>query len=434
MAHDTSELLKGKSIYQIFIRNHCAKGTFDAALPSLVAVKKMGFDFVYLTPVHPSGKVARKGTLGSPYAISDYRAVDPALGGVAGFRRFIDATHKEGLKIIIDVVYNHTSPDSVLVKEHPEWFWKGADGKPGPRVADWSDVVDLDYSIEALWDYQIETLEKWVRFGVDGFRCDVASLVPVDFWVEARRRIAALPRHAGSGARPCLWLAESVHKEFVATMRSKGFYAASDAELHQAFDLTYDYDSRHELDGAWAGSLPLSAYLHHLGLQACMYPATAIKARFLENHDQPRIAGRVGLGARLRNWTVFAMLLDGTFFAYAGQERGIANTPSLFNRDPVDWKSGEDAFEAWFGAAHRATKAVRKREPGFAAREIAAGVVLLERTGGTRPVRALLNLDGRSGTIHLPAPLGGRDILTRKRVSLEGTVALCVEPLVVELE
>jgi len=256
----------------------------------------------------------------------------------------------------------------------------------------------------------------------------------VDFWVEARRRIAALPRPAGSGAKPCLWLAESVHKEFVAIMRARGFYAASDAELHQAFDLTYDYDSRHELDEAWAGRLPLSAYLHHLDLQECMYPATAIKARFLENHDQPRIAGRMGPGARLKNWTVFAMLLDGTFFAYAGQERAVSKTPSLFNRDPVDWKSGDDAFEDWFGAAHRATKAVRRREPGFAAREIATGVVLLERTGGMRPVRALLNLDGRSGSVTLTAPLRGRDILTRKRVSLDGTVPLYAEPLVVELD
>ena len=112
-------------------------------------------------------------------------------------------------------------------------------------------VVDLDYSQRDLWDYQIGTLERWARFGVDGFRCDVASLVPVPFWAEARRRVAAI--------RPCLWLAESVHREFVTEARRRGLYCASDAELHEAFDLTYDYDGRAELEAAWAGKGPVSA-------------------------------------------------------------------------------------------------------------------------------------------------------------------------------
>jgi len=365
MANDTPRELRGKSIYQVFIRNYSAAGTFDTALPALDTAKRLGFDIVYLTPVHPIGTVARKGVLGSPYAISDYRAVDPALGGEAGFKRFIDAAHQKGLTLIIDVVYNHTSPDSALTREHPEWFWKGPKGKPAPRHPEWSDVVDLDYSHPGLWDYQIETLEYWARFGVDGFRCDVASLVPVPFWVEARKRLAAI--------KPCLWLAESVHKEFVAEVRAKGFYAACDAELHEAFDITYDYDARTELEAAWAGTGPLSAYLHHLKLQESMLPATAIKARFLENHDQTRAARHFGMGARLRSWTVFTMLLPGTFFAYMGQERAVPRRPSLFDKDAVDWNSGDAAFEEWFGAAHAATKTARVREPEFSARELAAG-------------------------------------------------------------
>jgi glycosidase len=426
MAHDTSPELRGSSIYQIFVRNYSMEGTFQKALPALDAAKRLGFDIVYLTPVHPVGKARRKGSLGSPYAIADYRTIDPALGGEEGFRHFIDTTHSLGLKLIIDVVYNHTSPDSVLVSEHPAWFWKGPSGMPVPRVADWSDVVDLDYGQRDLWEYQIETLEKWARFGVDGFRCDVASLVPVPFWVEARRRLAMV--------KPCLWLAESVHKEFIMEIRSRGFYAACDAELHEAFDLSYDYDGRTELEAAWAGTGPLSAYLHHVQLQESMMPATAVKARFLENHDQVRAAHLFGRGARLRSWTVFAMLLPGTFFAYMGQEKAITRRISLFEKDPVDWDSGDADFEEWFAKAHRATKAVRAREPGFSAREIAAGVVLLERAGGMRPVAALLNLDGRSGKVPLPHSISGRDILSGRDLELEGSVNLTGEPLLVELE
>jgi glycosidase len=426
MAHDTPASLRGASIYQVFVRNYSQEGTFDAALPALDAAVRMGFDIVCLTPIHPVGKVARKGTLGSPYAVADYRTVESSLGGEAGFRRFLDAAHGKGLKVLIDIVYNHTSPDSVLAHEHPEWFWKGPDGKPCSRVPEWSDVVDLDYSNAGLREYQIETLEGWARFGADGFRCDVASLVPVDFWVEARRRCAAI--------RDCLWLAESVHKNFLRDMRRRGFYAACDAELHEAFDITYDYDGREELDTPRASRKPLPAYLHHLYLQECMYPATAIKARFLENHDLPRAARRFGKWYALKNWTAFAMLLPGTFFAYAGEELSIEEQPSLFEKESVPWAKGDREFEAWFTKAHLATKAIRAREPLFDVREIAAGIVLVERRGGEKPVAALFNLEGHSGLAKLPFPIRGTNILSGEHVDLKKTIDIPGEPIVVELE
>ena len=162
--------LRSASIYQIFPRNYTAEGTLQAAASRLGECADLGFDYVYLTPVHPIGTLRRKGSLGSPYAIADYRAVDPLLGGESGLRTFIDEAHRLGLGVIMDVVYNHSSPDAVLTREHPEWYWEGPDGKPGPRIADWSDVADFDYSHKELWDYQIATLEKWARFGADGFR------------------------------------------------------------------------------------------------------------------------------------------------------------------------------------------------------------------------------------------------------------------------
>ncbi len=425
MAVDTPQSLRGRSIYQIFVRNFSQEGTFDAALPALERARRLGFDFVCLLPIHPIGTAARKGRLGSPYAIADYRAVDPALGGESAFCRFVDAAHGLGLKVLIDVVYNHTSPDSVLAREHGEWFWKDGGGRPAPRFADWSDVVDLDYTHRELWDYQIATLELWAERGVDGFRCDVASLVPLEFWKAARSRLAS--------RRRIVWLAESVHKEFVAEVRSRGMYAACDAELHEAFDLSYDYDSRAELEAAWSGEGSIAGYLRALAAQSATLPVHAVKTRFLENHDQPRAAFRFGRGARLKNWTLFTMLLDGVFLAYMGEECAIERRPSLFDKDPVDWSSGDAAFEAWFGAAHRATKAVRSREPCWAAQELQAGVVLLERSGGVRRVVALLNLDGRSGRVTLPEALAGRDLLTGERMALSGRVELRMEPIVLEL-
>jgi glycosidase len=396
--------LRSTSIYQIFPRNYSEEGTLQAAAKGLAEVRKLGFDYVYLTPVHPIGKKNRKGSLGSPYAIADYRSVDPLLGGEEGLREFIDEAQRLGLGVIMDVVYNHTSPDSLLVREHPDWFWKGPDGKPGARIADWSDVADLDYSKKPLWDYQIESLENWARFGADGFRCDVASLVPVEFWLEARRRLAAI--------KPMLWLAESVHKEFVTDCRRKGFYAASDPELHAAFDLSYDYDGRRELDEAWRGEKSLGYYLRHLEVQEALYPADAVKLRCLENHDQGRAAARFGRGSRLRSWTLFAMLLPGAFLAYMGEEFAMERRIGLFDKESMKAEEGDPSFRPFFAAALALATRVKKEAPLFDASLLAEGVVMIRRSGKRASYVAILNLDGRTGWLKLPdgAALAGETV------------------------
>jgi len=419
--------LRRSSIYQIFARNFTPEGTLGAAAARLAGVAEMGFDYVYLTPVHPIGKARRKGSLGSPYAIADYRSVDPALGGEAALRSFIDEAHRFGLGVIMDVVYNHTSPDSLIAREHPEWLWKGPSGKPGPRVADWSDVVDLDYSRRGLVDYQVETLESWARFGVDGFRCDVASLVPVDFWIEARRRLAAV--------KPILWLAESVHKEFVVELRRRGQYAASDTELCAAFDLTYDYDGREELEAAWSGQSSLGYYLKMLEIQEALYPEGAVKLRFLENHDQGRAAARFGRGARLRNWTLFSMLLPGAYLAYMGEELAMERRIGLFDKETMLAEEGDPSFKPFFAQALALTRRIKSEAPLFDARLLAEGVVLVERRGKERSFRALLNLDGRSGKVDLPDGLGleGEALMGEPAPTRSGVVELPREPLVVSV-
>lgn len=144
------------------------------------------------------------------------------------------------MKCIIDVVYNHTSPDSNLSVEHPEFFYRKPDGNFGNKVGDWSDIIDLDYSNKELWQYQIDSLVMWAKI-VDGFRCDVASFVPVEFWKQAREAVAKVNPD-------CIWLAESVHSSFNVFSRKSGIYTASDYELFDAFDMEYDYDIREVFD------------------------------------------------------------------------------------------------------------------------------------------------------------------------------------------
>jgi len=431
MSRWTDQNLRGQSIYQIFPRNHMEAGTLDASADDLPRIRRLGFDIVYLTPLHPIGVAARKGPLGSPYAIRDYRAIDPALGGEPALSRFLERAHGLGLRVIIDVVFNHTSPDSVLAATHPDWFIQGPDGKLGRKVDDWSDVVDLDYSKPGLRAYLVETIERWLRLGVDGFRCDVASLVPVDFWVEARRAAEAI--------KPTIWLAESVHKEFVTEMRSRGHYAACDPELHEAFDLTYDYDGREYLDRYFAGRGSVSNYLRQVDLQNCLYPAHAIKARCLENHDQRRVAELVPHRDRLRNWTALAMILPGTFFAYMGQEWALDHKPDLFSRDVLDRSHIDAGFEAFFAMAHAGLKPLRASMTSFGAREVAAGVVTTEiGCADGRCYAGLFNLDGRRGLIDLRAAglsgMHGIDLLSGNPVAWADSGELCPEPVVVAID
>ena len=282
MAEHTDQNLLHQVIYSVFVRNHTKEGTFRALEGDLDRLKGLGADIIWLMPIHPIGSEGRKGTLGSPYAIQDYRGINPEYGTREDFIHLVDAIHARGMKCIIDVVYNHTSPDSVLAHTHPEYFLRDAEGRPTRKVADWWDVVDLDYSNRDLWNYQIDTLKQWAAI-VDGFRCDVASSVPLDFWCEARRQVETV--------RPgCIWLAESVHGAYVLGMRRTGAACATDTELYRAFDMTYDYDIWPFYEGFLKGDLSLRTYTDILNYQELTYPTGYIKARCLENHDTCRAA------------------------------------------------------------------------------------------------------------------------------------------------
>lgn len=333
MAKNTDKSYRNQIIYSVYVRNYSQEGTFEGVRRDLDRIKDLGTDIIWLMPIHPVGEQARKGTLGSPYAIQDYRAVNPEFGTLEDFRRLVDDIHAKGMKCVIDVVYNHTSPDSWLAQHHPEWFYHKPDGSFGNRVGDWTDIIDLDYAQPGLWDYQIETLKYWAAI-VDGFRCDVAPLVPLEFWLRAREEVETV--------RPgCFWLAESVEPPFVKEGRADGLHVLSDGECFQAFDACYDYDIFDVFQSYLEGKAPLSRYAEAVNGQEVIYPENFVKLRFLENHDRARAAFVIPYRDALVNWTAFLYFQKGITLLYAGQERSCTHRPSLFDKDNVDW-SGED--------------------------------------------------------------------------------------------
>lgn len=334
MAKSTDIRYRNQIMYSIFVRNYSQEGTFEGVRRDLARIKALGTDVIWFLPIHPIGKKNRKGALGSPYAIRDYRAVNPEYGTLEDFQRLVESIHALGMKCIIDVVYNHTSPDSWLAEHHPEWFYRKPNGAFGNQMGDWQDVIDLDYSQDGLWDYQIETLKQWAAI-VDGFRCDVASLVPLDFWLRARNEVEQV--------RPgCLWLSESVEPSFILDCRENGKTGLSDSEIFQAFDISYEYDIFGDFRDYLKGTASLSRYAEAVNRQESTYPSNYVKLRYLENHDNPRAAFLLPDEAALINWTAFLYFQKGMTLLYAGQEVCVQHCPSLFDKDTVKWDTGKD--------------------------------------------------------------------------------------------
>lgn len=334
MAKDTDISLRNKVIYCLYVRNHTEEGTFKAVEDDLRRIRDLGVDIIWLMPINPIGKVSRKGSLGCPYSVQDYREVNPQYGTMSDFKHLVSEIHRLGMKCIIDIVYNHTSRDSYLSKSHPEYFFKDKEGKMANRIGEWSDVYDLDYSNKELWDYQIDTLKGWLSI-VDGFRCDVASLVPLEFWEKARLECDSVKGYP-------IWLAESVHSLMIHSVRKAGIKAWSDGELYNAFDITYDYDIWDYYDRYLDNDISLKQYVDILNLQDSIYPENYIKLRCLENHDQPRIASRVKSRNELINWTAFLYFQKGITLIYGGQEFEDTNVPSLFDKDILKRNDNEE--------------------------------------------------------------------------------------------
>ena len=423
MAVNTDLRLQNQVIYSIYVRNHTEEGTFRAVIGDLDRIRALGTDIIWLMPIHPIGVEGKKGTLGCPYANRDYRAVNPAYGTMDDFKALVSEIHARGMKCMIDVVYNHTSPDSVLYAEHPEFFYHGKDGKPGNKMGDWADVIDLDYTNRDLWKYLTDTLVMWAGI-VDGFRCDVASFVPLEFWQQARKAVAKVNPD-------CIWLAETVHLSYGCLARRLGVYSALDFDEFSAFDLEYEYDIREAFDRYLQGKCALSDYLDRLNVQEGTYPANYNKLRFLENHDQPRICSYVKDEQALENFTAYLYFLKGTTLIYAGQEFENDHTPSLFEREPIDRTTGRD-LSALLRRLYDLKQCFGSRDWFRADADDENEIAVLQRGSEGKRFVGVFSLKAKSAPVRVDVPDGSyENLIDGSTVTVQsGTLSCAGKPIV----
>ena len=390
--------LRGKIIYSVYVRNHTKEGTFSALEGDLDRISALGTDIVWLMPIHPIGKLNKKGELGCPYSISDYRAVNPEYGSIDDLKHLVNEIHAHGMLCIIDVVYNHTSHDSLLFREHPEFFYRKEDGSFGNRYGDWTDVLDLDYSQKELWDYQIETLVHWAEI-VDGFRCDVASCVPAGFWERAVEAVEKIKPGA-------IWLAESVYTGHVQYARECGYPVATDSDLYSAFDMEYPYDVQDYFDRYTEGKGSLSSYIAMLNYQEHVFPTDYNKVRFLENHDTPRASRRFPDTDVMLNWLSFVYFQKGTTMLYGGQEWQNTEYCSLFDKDVFSRDPAKDISSYMIKLGH-IKKTLLPVDADFSAEACdETGIVTAYLANREQRFAGVFCLEGKAGSVKVNAPDG----------------------------
>lgn len=315
------------NIYQVFIRNHTKQGTIHGLIQDLPRIKAMDFSYLYLMPFHPISKAGRKGTFGSPYAIADYKTVDADYGSIEDLRQLIKAAHALGLKVIMDIVFNHTGNDHVYIHEHPNFYILNENGEPTRKVAEWSDITDFDFSQPDLRAELISVLMFWAEKHIDGFRCDVASLINLEFWKEAKQQV--------NEQFPNLkWFAETIDPLFLRALKKQGHAIASDYEILQVFDGCYNYDLWPTMQQVMKKEVSLTVLSHLLNYQTAMLPIGKSKWYFLDNHDQPRINGYVSRSS-FQKWLAFVLLMPGNGFVYAGSESYQTKDTPLFEQEVI---------------------------------------------------------------------------------------------------
>jgi glycosidase len=430
MATDTSQELGNKVIYEVDVRNHSAEGNFKGLQRDLARIKNLGVDIIWLMPIYPIGRKNRKGSLGSPYSIANHRQINPEFGVLADFQQLVTAIHDNGMQIMLDIVFNHTSPDSLIFQEHPDWFYKNENGLVSRKVADWADIIDFDYSRPELWVYQIDTLKYWVNLGVDGFRCDVAPVVLLEFWLKARSEIQKIKKDF-------IWLAESAEPDFILQMRRQGFNIHSDGEMYQAFDITYDYDVFDTFKAYLTGRIDLENYLQLICHQETIYPVNFIKLRFLENHDQPRIASFIHSQAQLRQWTAFNYFNKGTTLLLAGQEAQTAKQSSLFDRDPVDWSGLTPDFTAFLQTMVAIKKDPLRVKGYYQIHHLSQpGVIMASYKYERQTLLGIFNVEDQDGLLAVDFPDGKyTNLVDLQEVIIEDErIKLQSKPVIIKIE
>ena len=382
-------------IYQIFPRDFSAEGNFKGVTAQLDRLKDLGVTILWLMPIHPIGQEKKKGTIGSPYAVRDYYAVNPEYGTEADLKTLISESHRRGLKVIIDIVANHTAWDSVLMK-HPDWYKHDAKGNI-TYPYDWYDIAALNYASPELRRYMTDMLEYWIRnFDLDGFRCDVAGEVPTDFWENARVELEKI--------KPDIFMLAEAHK--------------ADLEV-KAFDLDYSWPLHSTLTDVLQGRAPALDLRKSWEDEFKEWPRGALHMRFSDNHDERRALARFGEpGALAASALMFT--LDGVPLIYNGMEVGDTSesgAPALFEKLPIFWPIAErrpefPRFYKQIIALRKASEALRRGSMTWLHNSDESRIVTYLRATDSEEVAVAINCSNRpfAGSIEIANGPAFKDI------------------------
>jgi glycosidase len=381
-AHKSPDWLRSSVVYELYPRDFSPAGDFNGITARLDELKDLGVDILWLMPIHPIGQKFKKGSIGSPYCVRDFYAINPDYGTADDFKRLLAESHNRNMKVLIDLVAGHTAWDSVLMA-HPEYYVKDANGHIIPPNTNWVDVAKLNYDNPELRQYMIGMMKHWVQdFGVDGFRCDVAYTVPVDFWEAARVELEKVNPNviilAEAGAKPLF--------------------------LSKAFDVDSSWNLYSSLDSVMQSVLPASLLKQSWEHTQKQFPEGVLHLRYSDNHHQPRAVSRYGIDGALAA-QVLILTLDGLPLFYNGMEVGDATEstdPALFEKMPVFWHpDGRPPLRD----IYRDLIKLRKKYPAFYNGEVVwaqnsapESVVSLLRRDAKDEFLVLINLSSRGVT------------------------------------
>lgn len=319
-ARPSPDWLRTGTIYEIFPRDFSAEGNFQGVTARLDELQSLGVNILWIMPIHPIGEKGRKGDYGSPYSIKDYYAINPDYGTLKDFQALVAGAHQRGMKVIMDVVANHTAWDSVMMKR-PDFYKQDAQGHVIPPEPEWTDVAGLNYQSSDLRKYMLAMLKYWIRTAdVDGFRCDVAYAVPTDFWEQARAELSRIKPDI-------MMLAEASKPEL----------------LTNAFDLDYSWPLLATLDNVIRHDAPASDIRKTWKESLDEFPRGALHMRISDDHDEARAVARYGVDGALAA-SALMFTLDGVPVLYNGMEVGDATEsgdPALFYKIPIFWQPRE---------------------------------------------------------------------------------------------
>ncbi len=341
------------ALYEVFVRDFSPQGNFAGVQDGLDRIEATGANVIWLMPIYPLGQINKKGSIGSPYAVADYRGINPDFGTAAELHRLIDAAHEHNMKVILDFVANHTAWDHVWMRDHADRYTHDANGKISVpldndgKLTNWTDAADLNYNNPDTRQAMIADMRYWLEsFNVDGFRMDVAGFVPDDFWREAIAQLRPV--------KSILMLAE-----------------AGEPKMHSdGFDLTYGWDAYGGLKEVWKGK-PAAEWVSHQVQDIASLPNNGRRLRFITNHDEtasdqpPVILFGGSPGARAA--FVAITLLPGVPLLYNGEEVESPQKLPLFEKEVVAWDQPNAATTRTF---YDKLIHLERTHPAFAGRDL----------------------------------------------------------------